>query len=262
MREIFLDECDWFPADARTKLREHRQVLGKASDMEELSRLPWARQVALQLDAVARANRVVCYYCTREIEPGYLKSHGLPTLTLEGHQRAFLKSAGSRFTPDEIASIRDAWNHYWAPFKCQDKPVKTLLTLDRRAPRTDLSRGQWFFGGAAVFYPLTHIEPIARKLAGIGEPVVARIALPGFEIRTSGDCGLGRAALSHYHCTINPMASRDGPEGYVKRTIRPSDVREVIHWSTYLDTEFERGSDLPWHKRERCAIVLAEELDM
>lgn len=234
MSDIRLDECDWFPANVRALLRSRRHAFEQAIELDTLLRFAWVRQVALQLEAVARTHTVIAYRCLRESEAGQTQSRGLPSLTLEGHQRAFLRAAWPHFTTDDIGFIRSAWTRYWGPFACAGQTVRTLLCLERSALQgADAQCLLQHFGCEATIWPLLEAEPIARKLPHIGDAVVAHIAIPGRELRSQVDYALGRAALSCHHRNVNVRALPDSPDAWIKRDIRPDEIRAIIDWNAH-----------------------------
>jgi hypothetical protein len=232
MRAIRLDETDWLPAGVVAKLQTHREQLQRAPSFEDLIELTWARQLALQLDYILRASQIICYYCTREIKPGYLRKHGLPLRTIEQHQQDFLKESEQVLSEVEKFELKAEWDEYWQHSERQGfrtMVAKPSVGLDRCALLHDVGGSPHNYCGTHIVYEPVYGRPISWRLMELGLPCVAVIVLPGSEIIVDS---LGEATLSHYYRNARSQSHREF-RGFASNGIPARNIRAVIDWSPY-----------------------------
>jgi hypothetical protein len=231
LRAIRLDDDSWFPSDVRWQLRKQAEQIRRAPSFEDLAGLDWVPELIASLDSTARKSQVVCYYCTREIQDGYLLAHGIPVQTATERRRDFLKEAGTQLTEVEVSELKVCWGVYE---RKNDRPSKVtpLICLDRSALLQDAfgTPGQ-YCGGSPVYEPVLN-QPISWKLMDLGATRVVLAALRGSEIETAEPLGLGEAALSHAHRDAIQWPHR-AFRGNALNGIQPRQIRCVIDWSPY-----------------------------
>jgi hypothetical protein len=193
--------------------------------------LDWVPKVTADLDEAARNSEVVCYYCTREIEDGYLLAHGVPVKTATERRRDFLKEAGSLLTAVEVSELKMCWGVYQRKHNRLNR-AEPHVGLDRSALLQDAfgTPGQ-YCGGTPVYEPVLN-QPISWKLMDLGATRVVVAGLRGSEIETTEPLGLGEAALSHVYRDAIQWQHR-AFRGHALNGIHARQIRCVIDWSPY-----------------------------
>ena len=132
------------------------------------------------------------------------------------------------FVPDEIAQIQKEWENYFPGPQERGRDGRVWFCL---APNQVVDRGTdkffRYFGGEAIYMPVTCHASIARKLEAIGRPVVVEVSINPKELRAFGDFPFALNALSLFHRSKNPNAHIHSSEGYLERNVLPDEVLRV-----------------------------------
>jgi hypothetical protein len=228
-----LDSPDALPAEFFARLVDHRHLFQKHEFLETVLENQSVRTIANDLEAYLKQRRIYGYHCTKEPSPGFFETRGLRPTDVQAHQAEFLATYGDKFTSNEIAEIKAAWEDY---FKRHGQRMLrdgyVWACLSRSLVKTSGTETFFrFFGGESIFMPLIQNSSIASKLEAIGRPVVVEVALPGNVLKAGYEMSL--AVLSRHHATIRPDAHPYDSEARLKQAVPPEDIIRVTLLSEF-----------------------------
>ncbi|MCR4277563.1 MAG: hypothetical protein NUV85_00935 [Candidatus Berkelbacteria bacterium] len=196
--------------------------------MESLIELEPFRSIADDLEEFISQHSVIGYHCTKEPESGYFEMSGLRVLDRQRQQTEFLERFGHRFSEEELSQIQQDWNAFFPGQQdgCRNGTLWFCLAPDQVID-SGTERFFTYFGGEAVYAPITQRPSIEEKLRAIGNPVVVEVSIAPRELQTFSRVPFAINALSLFHRRLNPEAFVHGREGYLKRSVEPSEIIRV-----------------------------------
>lgn len=235
-----IDSYDDWPSSITRRLETHQGMLLSSEFMENLISSQPFRGIAEDLERFIRENRVVGYHCTKEAEPGFFEKNGLRVLNRKQHQTEFLVQYSHLFSPEELTQIQQDWEDY---FPGPQDSGRNGLVWFCLAPDQVVGHGTGrlfrYFGGEAIYMPLTRRPSIAAKLEAIGNPVIVEASIDPNELHTFCELPFALNALSLFHRTKNPEAYIHSREGFLERNVSPDEVLQVTPKDVFFDTYSE-----------------------
>lgn len=222
-----LDDPRCIPDDILSILRANHHVIQRARYFDRLIEMPALRAAAAELNTVVRAGHVRAYHCTKELHPGTFATGGLRTLSIERHISEMLALI-SRTAPDLENDFRRAFHRRRAEFDMQYREGQIWFCLTRDLVVDEGTEDFFtYYGGEAIYRALSNGDRCLSVLASLGRPVVVEAAVPGSEMTISIELPFARALIGHYAQTINATFQPEGVEGYLRRSVSPSEILRV-----------------------------------
>jgi hypothetical protein len=207
LNPIRLDDVSAIPTLLQAGLAKHTKLLRKVQSVESLFESGPIREIAEKLHRHVYSRPVLSYHCTKEPTSGFYRANGLRILDRREHQNEFLDRYGSLFTENELAQIREAWNGYFSRRQDRSRNGRIAFCF---TPYLVINNGTEvffrYFGGEAVFKPLTRYKSIMAKLESIGNPVVIVFSYRLDATEPFTHLSVANTLLSHYHRTLNTDA--------------------------------------------------------
>lgn len=233
MPALQLESPEALPAEFIQRLARHEALFQQCATLDGVLEERGVRQIAADLDEFLRQQWIHGYHCTKEPWPGFFAGRGLRVTDVAAHQEEFLAGFGDRFSPEEVAAMRAAWNGYFVAgrqARIRDGLVwacltRSLVLTGGTEPFFEL------FGGEAISMPLKDHPTIEPKLRELGTAVVVEVALPGSELKANYD--MSRPVLSRYHAGIRPGAHIDESEGRMRCAVPPEGIIRVTPLSDF-----------------------------
>lgn len=232
---VRLDKIDWIPRSLRTELERHRGQFLAAEFGDEIKRQPWFADLAGSVETECASRGIVAFHCTREAEPGEIRSRGLRALKDGGdaHRAEFLTRHSNDFSADELDSIRHDFAEVWGDGRHsrgrEDRVCFALVHPRHWGSGCHDLLG--IYGGEALYATWGRQGPIVDKLRTIGRPAVVHFRLDPRKIKTWVDNPTGQTAIWAWHNSIRTLEIGYWCEGHVKADVPAADILKVEHWS-------------------------------
>lgn len=237
---IDLESLAGFPSELQAELAPFERRMRRADFLDDLFEHPVGATVVRELDRICVENGVVGHHFTRASRVS-IGRDGLVLRSGAEWRSAFMQDHGERFSVEQRKAIEEAWGGYFTREQTNARNGWIWLTATR-VPLVDggADRLLRYFGGEAVYMPLTRMLPVATILAEIGEPLVVAVAMNASEMRVFDEFPWGKAWLSSYHRTLDPRAHRIDWDLRASRAIGPDEIISIRRAAN-------RGSGRQWH---------------
>lgn len=228
-----LDSPDALPAEFVARLAGHQHLFRKHEFLDAVLENRSVRTIADDLNAYLRQRRIYGYHCTKEPSPGFFETRGLRSTDVHARQAEFLTMYGDRFTANEVAEMKAAWEDYFEGHGQRSmRDGLVWACLSRSLVKTSGTKTFFrFFGGESIFMPLMQHSLIVSKLEALGHPVVVEVALPGDVLNARHEMSF--AILSRHHATIRPDAHLYESEASLRQAVPPKDIIRVSPLSEF-----------------------------
>lgn len=223
---LHLQDRACIPEEVAVVLASYHPSFERSGDTSEVLRLPDLRAAADALEAHLRSHLILGYHCSKEPEPGYFAAHGLRVLNRQRHQDEFVARFGHTFSADEMSEMRSAWQGYFTRGQDYGREGKLWFCLSQELATDGTERFLKYYGGEAIYKPLSPASTALAKLEKIGHGVIVEVAITGTGIESLGP--MADEVLSRYHASINPDVPILRKEGFVRRDIVPGEVIRVV----------------------------------
>jgi hypothetical protein len=233
---VRLDEVDWIPLSLRNELERHRDRFEDEDTGDTITRESWFARLSESIEAECVKRGLVAFHCTREAEPGEIKSRGLRILSGGGdaHRAEFLTRHADKFTAEELQSIKREFVEVWGDsYNSRGRENRLCFALVH--PSYWGSGGckdlLGIYGGEAIYATWGRVGPIVDKLKTIGRPAVVHFRLDPRNIKTHVVNQTGRTAIWAWHNHIRSFEMGYWSEGRVTADVPAADILDVECWS-------------------------------
>jgi len=185
------------------------------------------RQIAADLNALCLREGVIGYHYTRAMKRD-IEALGLQPSSCADRQREFIRKHAGRFSDTQRERLHQAWKAYFdtTQSRIRDGRVWFNFTLSALV-NGGADRLLTYFGGEAVYMPLTRDSEIASILRTIGEPLVVECALAPEKLHTFSELPWGTIWLSTYHATIKPDSVQWDVDAYLTERVPLNQITSI-----------------------------------
>ena len=212
------------PQKILLELKRYEGRLKKEMYIEELYDCSSFQNLACRVNDWILTQNIRVYHCTKVLSKKDIELNGLRILDRSTYQNNFLNEVGNLFTEVEKAELKEIWEKY---FHGTQENLRNGTIHFCISPEliNDESTNSFFkyAGGEAINMPIDKDSEIAKKLEGLGTPIVVEFVLPADEIVPSDR--LDKAILSYYHQSINPEARIFHSQGHIKRNVLAKEIK-------------------------------------
>ena len=200
------------------RVHKHAESLMERDDV-------WS--IVRDLDDFCKENKVLGIHYTRAI-PSSIKEKGLLIRNGSEIRKKFLEEHGYRFTNQEIDIIKSRWRDYFKEDQSPERDGRIYFNFTELA----LNEGRankliGLYGGEQVSMHCELDDPIGRKLASIGVPLLVKCSLQPHLLKTHKQYPWGEILVSTYHKHINVDASVIDQDAFQVKPVSPEDVVEI-----------------------------------
>jgi hypothetical protein len=230
---ITVDSIVDMPDSIIVYLNSYKEVFQKMDYLDDILTFPWASNIVNELNEHCLIHGVIGYHYTRANKED-IKVCGLTPMYGVDRRSWFLKKYGDHFTKDQLNIIKKTWQEYFNKSQNNARDLKIWFNLTTNALNNrGADRLLSFFGGEAIYMPLTNYSEIANILHSIGSPLVVQCKLDAKEMKTFSTNPFGKVWLSTYHRKINIDASLFDVDIYSKSAISSDNIISLTEQAKY-----------------------------
>ncbi|WP_290746366.1 hypothetical protein [Fibrobacter sp. UBA4309] len=197
-----------FPSFFFEEMEKHTELLLNTEFEDELVENPVFQDLIDRITDFSKDCKIIGYHYTRADKDDILKG-GLKSRTGQEIRETFLSRYGKLFTPEELDTIKNAWNAYFNKnmISCRDYRIFFNLTTTALfdSGAEPLLR---YYGGEQVYMPLKGFPSIAKKIQNIGSPLLIKATLNPCQLKLFDYEDIAKIAISSYHRLLRPDASQ------------------------------------------------------
>jgi hypothetical protein len=209
------------------RLNEIDEICREHEFSENLVEMEGVSLLVREIDAWCSKRNVIGVHYTRAI-PKSIKDSGLLIRSGREIRSQFLAAHSHRFTASEIDQLKSEWESYFIQTQLSARDSRIFFNFTE----TSLADGGakyliGLYGGEQVGMPFEFDDPIGKKLATIGKPLIVRCAIDPSTISTFIQNPWGKILVSSYHLSINPDAYCIDQDGYQEVPVIPESIIEI-----------------------------------
>lgn len=216
-----------FPSFFFEEMEKHTELLLNIEFEDELVENPVFQDLIDRITDFSKDCKIIGYHYTRADKDDIIKG-GLKSRTGQEIRETFLSRYGKLFIPEELDTIKNAWNAYFNKnmISCRDYRIFFNLTTTALFDSAAEPLLQ-YYGGEQVYMPLKGFPSIAKKIQNIGSPLLIKATLNPCQLKLFDYEDIAKVAISSYHRLLRPDASQCDRDVYQQKPILPSQIEIV-----------------------------------
>ena len=223
---IRVDTVESIPIDLIHRIDRIRPDLEGNNYIDELARRDDVVQLLGELNEYLSKGVIGIHY-TRSFRD-CIQKNGLQLKSGQERRERFLDEYSYLFTPEEVEEIRSEYSKYFTDRMNWARDNKIWFCLSEEAMNNGgAARLLEYYGGEAVYMPLTNLDSISNKIRRIGEPLIVKCRLNPKSINGCWEYPVALVWLSAYHASINPKAKLYDVDVWSTLPIRPEDILAI-----------------------------------
>lgn len=224
---IDLTKPEQLPEEFAARLKQSERLCRKFAFSEELIEQNDVYSLVQEIDDFCTTKKIVGIHYTRAIPESILKN-GLLIRNGNEIRANFLKEHNSIFTETEITTIIERWKSYFNHSQSSARDGRIFFNFTESALGNGGAKNLLgLYGGEQINMCFDLQEPIGKKLANIGVPLVVRCALSPDAVKTFIEYPWGKILFSAYHLKVNPEAFGIDQDGYQSIPVKQEDVLAI-----------------------------------
>ena len=216
-----------FPSFFFEEMEKHTELLLNTEFEDELVENPVFQDLIDRITDFSKDCKIIGYHYTKVDKDDILKG-GLKSRTGQEIRETFLSRYGKLFTPEELDTIKNAWNAYFNKnmISCRDYRIFFNLTTTALfdSGAEPLLR---YYGGEQVYMPLKGFPSIAKKIQNIGTPLLIKATLNPCQLKLFDYEDIAKIAIASYHRLLRPNASQCDRDVYQNELVLAEQIKII-----------------------------------
>lgn len=224
MKILNLSTLAGFPSFFFDEMEKLTELLLNTEYKDEWVENPVIQDLIERITNFSKDYKIIGYHYTRADKDDILKG-GLKSRTGQEIRETFLSRYGKLFTPEELNTIKNAWETYFnkTMIDCRDHKIffnLTTVALFNGGAESLLQ----YYGGEQVYMPLKGFPSIAKKIQNIGSPLLIKAILDPSRLKLFDYEDIAKIAISSYHRLLRSDASQCDRDVYQIEPVLPNQI--------------------------------------
>lgn len=227
MKILNLSTLAGFPSFFFEEMEKHTELLLNTEYKDEWVENPVIQDLIERITNFSKDYKIIGYHYTRADKDDILKG-GLKSRTGQEIRETFLSRYGKLFTPEELNTIKNAWETYFnkTMIDCRDHKIffnLTTVALFNGGAESLLQ----YYGGEQVYMPLKGFPSIAKKIQNIGSPLLIKAILDPNQLSNFYEGDIAKIAISSFHRHLRCDAIQCDRDAYQRESILPNQIKII-----------------------------------